>query len=195
MAWGRTTQAAVLFAVCASAGVATAAPIVDEVDGTKNIALKNGYSFQHNLNNEGYDKANDTITSATLEIVLRDDNGEETFAISLAGTPQAYSSFNGEKTYKYSLSGALLDGLIKTGTFKVDISASTCDPCSPYAFQFLSSTLTANVSRLTPPLGPTPQAPAGTVPEPGTMSLLGLGLAGLTALGRRRSTATAGRHG
>jgi len=168
---------------------ASAAPFADVVTGPENIVVGKPYSFQHQIADNGYVPGT-PITAATLSIVLGDDNGNESYTFTFgSGQSAAYSTNinNSTPAFVLALSTASLAALSAAGTMNVKIAADSCTSCSDFAFRFVSSTLTAEVggsqrNRLAPT----------AVPEPGTWSLLGLGLAGLAALGRRRSIASTG---
>lgn len=122
----------------------------------------------------------DTITSATLKIKVKDDSGrngggDETFSFVLANG-ESFSGANLDndgKEFSYNLIN--LTGLNSTGIMTVDVNALTG------MFMFQSSSLDVQVTRGEVILPPTEQ-----VPEPFSIALMGLGLAALTAVRRRK---------
>lgn len=197
----RKAAVAVLVAAGVSvAGTAGGAVLTDKEDDAEYIAKK-PLQVKHLLTDRGYAVGVDTITSATLEIVLGDDNDSADYNVTLGSGQEVlsgHSSLRGGKTFKVVLDEPSLASLASTGLLELTISAKGCKAekrCPDYSFEFLSSTLTVNSERLT-----VPEQPPADVPEPGTLSLLGLGLAGVAALNRRRTRrpgkATHGdRHG
>ena len=189
-----SATAAVFAVVLALAGPVSAVPIVDQVLGAPtNIKVGTPLSFTHDFTNNAapnnYAAGVDSIASALLTITLTDDNGNESYTISF-GTAQQLSTYTlnniaGNRDFDFSVLAPSLADLSATGMLDVTISATGCNgsACGNYAFKFVSSTLTVDATRGNQ--GPSIRAPSG-VPEPGTLALLGLGLAGLAAARRRR---------
>lgn len=144
------------------------------------ISAGSTYQYTHNITDgaSGYQAGIDSITSAALSIWLYDDNffgdipllgdGSETVGFRLdngvwTATRAVDSTFWSLDQFDFAVSSLLSDGLLN-----VVIRANSGD------FRFGGSLLTVNGDRT-------------SVPEPGTLGLLGLGLLAAGFAKRRRS--------
>ncbi|MCC6071108.1 PEP-CTERM sorting domain-containing protein [Massilia sp. GCM10020059] len=137
------------------------------------------YSFTHSFLDEAtpYVADVDSLTAATLTIRLQDNGnsqgGDETFRFVFGG--QTFSGSNQTNApFDYVINvGSALAGLSADGILDVTIFADSG------SFRFVSSTLNIIGAR-----GEVP--PTEDIPEPLSIALMGLGLAGLTAARRRK---------
>lgn len=133
------------------------------------------YTFDFTSVAYGYVAGTDTIEKAWLSVQLQDQGGPETYKFSLNSTTFLNDSNTpSSQLYdKLSISGTPLSSLNNDGKLKLTISASAG------SFMVVSSTLQAEGSRTV--------ATAAEVPEPLSVALFGLGLAGLAASRRKRT--------
>jgi hypothetical protein len=134
------------------------------------------YTYTHNLNDNGFRPLNDLITGFHLSINLADDtrNWELLPELAFVDLPGVLgdgyvSNFgaSGEEFGGWSILGLLQLNVL--GTLTVTINSIMGD------FNLVGSTLTA-----------TGLSNAATVPEPGALGLLGVGLMGIAFSMRRR---------
>lgn len=172
-------------ALAAASSFASASVITDIYNppSTTTVAVGSPFVFMHDLtdNLPPYVVGFDAITSALLSIRLQDtggaNNGAETFTFRLnfdgsllftgSDIPNGNTDFPG-----LAVTSAPLAALSSTGKLALTIAAQSGD------FRFVSSTLTANVVDGV--------APPTSVPEPFSVALLGIGLAGVAASRRKR---------
>jgi hypothetical protein len=143
------------------------------------IGNSQSYTYTHNLNDNGFRPLTDWITGFHLSINLADDSrnwldGPELAYVNLPGTlgDGFVSNFglSGEEFGGWSILGLLQ--LNTLGTLTVTISSIIGD------FNLVGSTLTAHgLSNV------------ASVPEPGALGLLGIGLMGMAFSMRRRKLA------
>lgn len=162
---------------------ANAAVITDIVDPTPNIAVttSKGYTFTHNLLDNGFVAGFDTAVSALLSITLTDPNkgNERLYFVIGSGLQQVFTvngnnnvNNGGSVTYNVNLINHVIADL-QDGLLSITLGASRGE----YAFAKSELALTYTPGVVTPPPRP--------IPEPFSVALMGLGLMALR-FGRRR---------
>jgi hypothetical protein len=172
--------------------------IVDTVDPDPNIGINSpgNYSYTHNFTDNStpndFTAGTDEITAADIQLWFSDDNGSESFNISLGDAPQVFTIDNigNSKDFSYEIS-ASLSALNSSGMLDVKIELISCsnNHCTP-AVTFDKSVLTATASRET---NIQTLSSVSAVPEPETLLLFGTGF-GLLGLGRCRLRKTKKLH-
>jgi len=147
----------------------------DSLNVGSGVYIGNGdsYTYTHNLTDNGFRPLTDWITDFHLSINLTDDSSRDLPELAFVNLPGALgdgfvSNFglSGEEFGGWSILGLL--HLNTLGTLTVTISSIMGD------FNLVGSTLTANGVSYT------------SVPEPGALGLLGIGLMGMAFSMRRR---------
>lgn len=176
--------AATILAVATGTAYAFPMTFTDVVNPEPNVLLNasnDSFGFHHDILDSSFNPLTDTIISATLLIDLGDDDGAggdgtERASIYLDDLLVG-SGHNPVNDFGYTFSSpfaliadGLLNGLVITIARPGDGSLGD--------FYFNASTLTVNVERAV-------TAPSAAIPEPGTVALLGIGLAGVGVLRRR----------
>lgn len=160
-------------------GAAQAVPYTwhDEENDGAYVTVGSSHSYTHDITDgiNGYRPGIDTITTAELTISLFDDHLFGILPIGDSGETVGFRFDSGAWTSSQEVDGSifnwddfdfLVTSLLTDGLLHVEIRANRGD------FVFGSSSLTAEGNR--------------AVPEPATLSMLGLGLIGLGFAARRR---------
>jgi hypothetical protein len=160
-------------------GVAGAITITDTYNAGHTLLRswsRDSKTWEHNINDDGFIQGTHEVTSAAITLWLQDDGGCWDFW-EVASLNIGTNRFRWEvDTGEISFNVASLISLTATGTINATLTATWGD------FYFNSATLRADV------IDPSGDDGGGTapVPEPSTMLLMGTGLLGLVAYGRKR---------
>lgn len=165
---------------------ALAAPISVTDMLTLNLAVSDTApkSFTIDLTDDGtaYVAGAGSVTNATLHLVLSDPlASNEKYSVFFGSNPIAVLSGNnivntGSQTFDIVLDSATLIDLSIDGKLTVNLMAALQGGNDNIAnYLAVSSRLEAN-----------PVAPAAAIPEPGSLGLMGITLAGLAAVRRRK---------
>lgn len=147
------------------------------------------YSFTQTFSflPQDFNSATDTVKSASLEFFFRDDEGDgsEKANIYLDGELVGLT-FEANKNFKYDFASPftdLADGSLTS--ILVDVKAGAGNSAIG-DFIFDMAVLTVSIDRVIPDAPQALQSAAiNSIPEPGSMALLGLGLAGFAVTRRK----------
>ena len=132
-------------------------------------ASNNAYSYEHDINDNGYNSATDSILSANLLMYLYDDSDQDASeCVTVEFDSNFQQNFEVETClYKFDVEVSMLDD----GVLLVDLAQTHGD------FGLGLSVLNVEVDRVEGGLN---------APEPATMLLFGTGLIGMAAVGRKK---------
>lgn len=148
------------------------------------VTMTGGYSIQANANNgflfntgssnltlslNGFSTTNFGAGSATLLSKVNGGSGKFTYGLVKFSTPNGYTSVTG---LSFTISGMTTADLLANNKGNV-VSVHYCSPG-------------AQTLKCPSPTGFASSTPMPSVPEPGTLSLLGTGLIGLAGIVRRK---------
>jgi PEP-CTERM motif len=171
-----TALALLSLGFAASAQAAFITSWTDSIDfgAGRRIDLLNPIAYQHDLTDHGFQVGSDVVTSIQLSIDLA-DNGD-------AGAERAFilvpTLLLGSTVSNFSYSGAEFGGWAVSGLWELNLfgTLSVLITSIQGDFNIMSSQLTAH--------GLTNNS--NSVPEPGVLGLLGMGLLGIALSARRR---------
>lgn len=151
----------------------------------RNAATSTSFTLSLPGGTSGYVAGVDTIGSATFSLYLQDDSfidGDESYKLVLGSSAQTVTGSNisycfnscNDLVTSFTLDTQALADLAYDGKISVTVTSTEGD------FYFDKATLAANVTK-----GPAGGGSSTSVPEPGSVALLGLGLMGFVASRRK----------
>lgn len=146
--------------------------------GVVEVKKNNPFTYTFDFNGDfDFIKGSDTINAAWLNVELSDNGGSETFSFLLdSKTFVEDKNFTATRSYiNLPLTTSLLSTLNKNGSLAFSIGTTAGDG----SFNVVSSSLHVQVEREI--------ANPAEVPEPMSVALLGLGLAGIASARRRKA--------
>lgn len=180
----KTVTAALV--MCAAASSASATPIPDTAGVATAVTFAVPYTYSHDILDRGF-LAGGNIASAILSIWLNDPNKDSEIVNVTIGSGNQFftpggnndvSNGNGSETrVDISLNGTSLADLMFDG--KIDVKMGT-NAGGDYSFLRSSLSFEPSAQVTSPGNG-------GRVPEPFTLGLMGIGLAGLGVASRRKT--------